>query len=351
MGHIRQSREQTRPGCSEIRPPHQTRAIPGDWVHVDGTHLLWHLTGKFYGDLDTSTINKDEYSFVGFALVNRERSEWQCLLCHTERRLDRQSRFFSVGSRQARSREAEFFYTNTSERSSSTGQILETCIIRSSQDAGGKVDLPRLIESTYPSSLSNPQPAAPADRSPMAYLRLNTHTRVLTHPHSGPRDEERGIGVPAATPNKMAFSEVAKVAGRPAELRGLQTPRRTGDGLGNPSRLPVTRLFRGELIRPTWSSLALCQMLAQLATADPSRSPRGPALWAWHPTHTDTGSVGEDFPTDGSLNLQRSHHISMMRTEVTSHVKMISLTHMLKEKEKESTRGDDFSTHLGNFDL
>lgn len=51
-----------------------------------------------------------------------------------------------------------------------TGQILETCIIRSSQDAGGKVDLQRPIESTYPSSLSNPQPAAPADRSPMAYL-------------------------------------------------------------------------------------------------------------------------------------------------------------------------------------
>lgn len=51
-----------------------------------------------------------------------------------------------------------------------TGQILETCIIRSSQDAGGKVDLQRLIESTYPSSLSNPQPATPADRSPMAYL-------------------------------------------------------------------------------------------------------------------------------------------------------------------------------------
>ena len=49
-----------------------------------------------------------------------------------------------------------------------TGQILETCIIRSSQDAGGKVDLQRPIESTYPSSLSNPQPAAPADRSPMA---------------------------------------------------------------------------------------------------------------------------------------------------------------------------------------
>lgn len=51
-----------------------------------------------------------------------------------------------------------------------TGQILETCIIRSSQDAGGKVDLQRPIESSYPSSLSNPQQAAPADRSPMAYL-------------------------------------------------------------------------------------------------------------------------------------------------------------------------------------
>lgn len=51
-----------------------------------------------------------------------------------------------------------------------TGQILETCIIGSFQDAGGKVDLQRPIESTYPSSLSNPQPAAPADRSPMAYL-------------------------------------------------------------------------------------------------------------------------------------------------------------------------------------
>lgn len=45
-----------------------------------------------------------------------------------------------------------------------TGQILETCIIWSSQDAGGKVDLQRPIESTYPSSPSNPQPAAPADR-------------------------------------------------------------------------------------------------------------------------------------------------------------------------------------------
>lgn len=30
---------------------------------------------------------------------------------------------------------------------------------------------------------------------------------------------------------------------------------------------------------------------------------------------------------------------------------MISLTRMLKEKEEESARGDDFSTHLGNFDL
>lgn len=45
-----------------------------------------------------------------------------------------------------------------------TGQILETCIIWPSQDAGGKVDLQRPIESTYPSSPSNPQPAAPADR-------------------------------------------------------------------------------------------------------------------------------------------------------------------------------------------
>lgn len=34
-----------------------------------------------------------------------------------------------------------------------------------------------------------------------------------------------------------------------------------------------------------------------------------------------------------------------------SRVRMISLTRMLKEKEKESARGDDFSTHLGNFDL
>lgn len=32
-------------------------------------------------------------------------------------------------------------------------------------------------------------------------------------------------------------------------------------------------------------------------------------------------------------------------------VKMISLTHKLKEKEEESARGDDFSTHLRNFDL
>lgn len=31
--------------------------------------------------------------------------------------------------------------------------------------------------------------------------------------------------------------------------------------------------------------------------------------------------------------------------------RMISLTHVLKEEEKESARGDDFSTHLGNFDL
>ncbi len=35
----------------------------------------------------------------------------------------------------------------------------------------------------------------------------------------------------------------------------------------------------------------------------------------------------------------------------SSCVQMISLTHVLKEKEKESARGDDFSTHLGNFDL
>lgn len=34
-----------------------------------------------------------------------------------------------------------------------------------------------------------------------------------------------------------------------------------------------------------------------------------------------------------------------------SRARMISLTHVLKEKGKGSARGDDFSTHLGNFDL
>ena len=58
MGHIRQYREQTRPGYSEIRTPIRTQGILGDWVHVDENHLCWDLTGQFYRDLDTSIINK-----------------------------------------------------------------------------------------------------------------------------------------------------------------------------------------------------------------------------------------------------------------------------------------------------
>ena len=50
------------------------------------------------------------------------------------------------------------------------------------------------------------------DRLSLGVSFSNTHTHTQKHTPSGQRDQERGIGVPAATLNKMAFSEVTEVA-------------------------------------------------------------------------------------------------------------------------------------------
>lgn len=49
--------------------------------------------------------------------------------------------------------------------------------------------------------------------------------------------------------------------------------------------------------------------------------------------------------------MQTRMYLCVCVWRASSCVRMISLTHVLKGKEKESARGDDFSTHLGNFDL